>query len=105
MSEMGITVGRVEQTMDALADVMADQKEIDDSIAQGQADIASAAGATIDGEDLEKELDALLAQQMDEELEKLDLSLPQVPAGELASRVQKKDEENDRQKVLQPIME
>ncbi|TPX43615.1 hypothetical protein SeMB42_g03924 [Synchytrium endobioticum] len=62
VSEKGLTVEKVDKTMDALDDALADQREVEAAMNLGNQQIASTSGvATISDEDLEAELDSLIA--------------------------------------------
>lgn len=71
LSHPSLQRDRIETTMDALADTMADQQEIDEAIRSGGQVVADAAG--MDGADdedaLEKELEALVIERREEEAE------------------------------------
>ncbi|KAG5635861.1 hypothetical protein H0H81_009844 [Sphagnurus paluster] len=70
----------IEATMDALAEVNADAKEVDDAVRMG-ADLAIGTGDVIDDGELEEELRALVLEAENEQLENKLRGVDQVPSG------------------------
>ncbi|KAJ9098944.1 hypothetical protein QFC19_006168 [Naganishia cerealis] len=60
----------IDTTMDALAEAMADQQEIDDAIQSGGQVAVSAAGMEADEGDLQRELEGLVKEREEEEVKK-----------------------------------
>ncbi|TPX33864.1 hypothetical protein SmJEL517_g03371 [Synchytrium microbalum] len=59
VSHTGLTVAKVDATMDALDDVLADQREVEDAMMTGNAMVQP----NISEDELEQELDSILAEQ------------------------------------------
>jgi charged multivesicular body protein 7 len=80
LADAGMTVERVEETMDAVQDVLADQAEMDEAFGVGHAAIADLAagpeGAEAVDAEMERELDALLLASR---VEEVDAAFPAVP--------------------------
>jgi len=62
----GLTINKVDETMDHLQEVLADQKEIEDAMKLGQDSMFDATLNNIDDE-LEKELESLLVSEKEKE--------------------------------------
>ena len=68
ISAKGLSQENVENTLDQLADILADHQDIEEAIAQGQQGIIT----SVDEDELEKELDQLLENHEDPRLKVMD---------------------------------
>lgn len=73
-------IGQVENTMDELAEVLADQREIESVMEQGQEEIISSHQLKYEDSDLEKELEALLIQEDHKVADQLTETLKTLPS-------------------------
>lgn len=84
LSHPSLQRDHIDTTMDALAETMADQQEIDDAIQSGGQLAVSASGFEADDEELAKELEGLIIEQQEEVKEKTRATEAQAQEREVA---------------------
>ena len=89
IQEHDLNVERVDEVMDSLQEVMADQQEIDTAMQQGQDAILETQG--LGDADIEQELAQLSLNEIETELDKLLEQAPQVPAHQLPTKPAKSE--------------
>lgn len=74
-----LSIENVENTMDKLADIMADQKSIEDAVQMGQDLIVTESGSMVDMDEISRDLDALLEEDKENAVQSALTSAPDVP--------------------------
>ncbi|KZO97862.1 hypothetical protein CALVIDRAFT_554340 [Calocera viscosa TUFC12733] len=72
---------RVDQTMESMAEALADHREIERAVEMGGEDARAAAGLEIDEREIEKELEEIVREQEKEGEREREVRLPQPPSG------------------------